>query len=215
MSEATSPDINAEQMSKKYKLQTYGFFAFSWLLGFVLIFIIPKDIMTHTWAQQFVSWVGSVVPMVEGLEQIRLHGSSDTNKSHLIVMSHVSFYYAFLWVIALLSTPYVMYLVKGNFMFNADCNFAGLMMMKTTIHRIQNHSKLHYLGIVLIPLATLFIYTNTGTGGRWFRFRYINEFTAGSFGSIFTIGVPAVLIILFYIHFLVKQSERGNVKSRQ
>jgi hypothetical protein len=37
-----------------------------------------------------VNFMGAIVPMVDGLENIRLYGSSDPHKAHLIVLPHFS-----------------------------------------------------------------------------------------------------------------------------
>ena len=205
MSETTLPDINAKQMSKKYKVQTYGFFAFSWLLGFALIFIIPKDIMDHSWAQQFVGWVGSVVPMVEDLEQIRLHGFADPYTTHLTVLSNISFYYALLWVYAIASTPYMMHLMKGTFSFNKK---EKLFNLQVFIDRYHNNKKWYYFAMVFLLLVSYEIYMNAGEARRWIELRYIYQLPSGIFGYFFTSGVVALLLQFFQTHFLIKQQEK-------
>lgn len=50
--------------------------------------------MQHSWAKSFVDFMGYIVPMVDGLEHIRLHGFSNIHKTHLMVLPHISFYLA-------------------------------------------------------------------------------------------------------------------------
>ena len=79
-----------EQIKKQFKNRTYWFLGLSWLLSFLLIWIIPQDIMQYGWAKSFVNFMGGIVPMVDGLEHIRLYGSSDPHKAHLTVLPHIS-----------------------------------------------------------------------------------------------------------------------------
>ena len=212
MSETASLDIYTEKMSHKYKLQTYGFFVVSWLLGFALIFIIPEDIMTYPWAQQFVNWVGTVVPMVEDLESIRLHGFSESYKAHLTVLPNISFYYALLWVYAIASTPYMMYLMKGTFVFNKG---ERLFSLQTFIDRYNNNKKWYYFAMVFLLLVSYEIYIDASSSKRWAELRYVYQIPSGIFGYIFTSGIVASILQFFQTHFLIKQQERGYVKSNR
>jgi hypothetical protein len=119
-----------EQIKKQYKSKTYWFLGLSWLVSFTL----PQDIMQHNWAKNFVNFMGAIVPMVDGLENIRLYGSSDPHKAHLIVLLHISFYYAVLWAYAWVSVPYMMILVKGNFKYNKDSNVVSEHFFKLPVN---------------------------------------------------------------------------------
>lgn len=210
MDEALASGVDEQQQSRKYKIQTYGFFISSWLLGFMLIFTIPEDIMTYPWAQQFVDWVGKVVPMVEGLEQIRLYGFSNPDKAHLVVLPHISFYYAMLWVFALLSVPYMIHLVKGNFIFNSQSNFSQLMIIRNIIESHNNKSKKYYLFLVLSTAAILYVFINSKYSTKWTELLHVYRFSSGVLSSIFTIGICSSFITHITAHFLVKQSEKHH-----
>lgn len=42
-----------EQIKRQYKSKTYWFLGLSWLMSFLLIWIIPQDIMQYGWAKKF------------------------------------------------------------------------------------------------------------------------------------------------------------------
>ncbi len=200
-----------EQIKKQYKARVYYFLGLSWLMSFLLIWIIPQDIMRHDWAKGFVDFMGVIVPMVDGLEQIRLYGSSDPYKAHLTVLPHISFYYAVLWAYAWVSVPYMMVLVRGNFIFNNDST-SPFVATKNFIEFYKNKKLLYYFSSIFIIVLTLLIYIYSDASTNWFKIRYIYTFSVGIFSSLFTIGILFLLISFLYNHFLIKQQERTHAK---
>jgi hypothetical protein len=98
-------------------------------MSFILIFLIPEDIMQYDWAQSFVNFMGYVVPMVDGLENIRVNGVESPRlqrmliREGLTILPHISFYYSLLWAYAWISLPYMLLLINKNFVYNKDSNF--------------------------------------------------------------------------------------------
>ena len=198
-----------EQIKKQYKARVYYFLGLSWLMSFLLIWIIPQDIMRHDWAKGFVDFMGVIVPMVDGLEQIRLYGSSDPYKAHLTVLPHISFYYAVLWAYAWVSVPYMMVLVRGNFRYNKDSN---VVATKTLIERYRNKKVLYYFGLFVAITLPLIIYIHSDSSTKWFKIRYIYDVSAGFFSSILTLHMFLIATGFIYAHFLIKQQERNHAK---
>lgn len=164
--------------------------------------------MQHNWAKSFVGFMGTIVPMVDGLENIRLHGSSDPYKAHLIVLPHISFYYAVLW--AWISVPYIMYSTKGNFVFNFDEKRPiGFKKFKETL----DNNKIRYYVSFWFFIAIIFLtYTDIDASTNWFKVKYIYKFSIGYFGSIFTFFAVHISTTFLYTHFLIKQQERTHAK---
>ncbi|CAC9437801.1 hypothetical protein [bacterium endosymbiont of Bathymodiolus sp. 5 South] len=197
-----------EQIKKQYKSKTYWFLGLSWLVSFLLIWIIPQDIMQHNWAKNFVNFMGAIVPMVDGLENIRLYGSSDPHKAHLIVLPHISFYYAVLWAYAWVSVPYVLSLTKGNFIFNFDEEKPiGFKKIKNMLY---NNKFRYYLSFLVIILIVFFAYISSEASTNWFKVRYIYSYSIGSFGFIFTSLAVYVSVTFLQTHFLIKQQEKQH-----
>ncbi len=192
-----------------YKKRVYWFLGLSWLASFLLIFIIPQNIMTYPLAKSFVNFMGVIVPMVDGLENIRLHGSSDPYQSHLVVLPHISFYYALLWAYAWLCVPYMMWLVKGNFVFNQGND---VLATKTLINRYHKKKLYYYVALFLGIAAVVFIYTISQSGTHWFKVRYVYMLSAGGSSSILTLHAFLIIITFLYTHFLIKQQEKQHAK---
>jgi len=201
-----------EQIKKQYKSRVYWFLGLSWLVSFLLIWIIPQDIMQHGWAKSFVDFMGYMVPMVDGLEHIRLYGSSDPHKAHLVVLSHISFYYALLWAYAWVSVPYLMVLVKGNFRYNKDSN---IISIKILIERYHNKKFLYYFGLFVAIVLPLFMYIHSESSTKWFKMRYIYDVSVGFFSSILTLHILLIATAFIYTHFLIKQQEKSYLIKQQ
>jgi hypothetical protein len=163
--------------------------------------------MQHNWAKNFVNFMGAIVPMVDGLENIRLYGSSDPHKAHLIVLPHISFYYAVLWAYAWVSVPYMMILVKGNFKYNKDSN---VVSAKTLIERYHNKKFLYYFGLFMLTVLMLYSYIDSEPSIKWFKISYTYSISAGIYTFIGTIAILFLFIIFFYTHFLIKQQEKQH-----
>jgi hypothetical protein len=201
-----------EIIKKQYKSKTYWFLGLSWLVSFLLIWIIPQDIMQHGWAKSFVDFMGYIVPMVDGLEDIRLYGPESIKlkerlaREGLKVLPHISFYYAILWAWAWVSVPYMIVLTKNNFKYNKDNDMIGT---KTLIGRYHNKKFLYYFGIIIIIIMiVLFAYVSSNASTNWFKMIYIYHFSVGFFSSIFTLHMFFMAIVFIYTHFLIKQQER-------
>jgi hypothetical protein len=111
-------------------------------------------------------------------------GSSDPHKAHLIVLPHISFYYAVLWAYAWVSVPYVLSLTKGNFIFNFDEEKPiGFKKIKNMLY---NNKFRYYLSFLVIILIVFFAYISSEASTNWFKVRYIYSYSIGSFGFIFT-----------------------------
>jgi hypothetical protein len=198
-----------EQIKKQFKNRTYWFLGLSWLLSFLLIWIIPQDIMQYGWAKSFVNFMGVIVPMVDGLEHIRLYGSSDPHKAHLTVLPHISFYYALLWAYAWVSVPYMMILVKGNFSYNKDSN---IVSTKTLINRYHNKKFLYYFGLFIVVVLIQYSYTDSEPSFNWFKISYSYSISAGMYTFLGTIIILFLFIAFIYTHFLIKQQEKTHAK---
>ena len=191
-----------EQIKVQYKARVNWFMGLTWLFGMTLIWVIPEDIMQYVWARHFVSIMGNIVPMVDGLEQIRLYGSDDPYKAHLTVLPHISFYYAVLWFIGLLCMPYMFWLVKGNFIYNKDSNLIGI---KTYIKRYEERRFFYYFSLLIVLLVFCFIFIRSEMSMKWFALRYVYTFSVGLWGGILSTAMVFLLIMTFYTHVLIKQ----------
>ncbi|VVM21570.1 hypothetical protein BSPWISOXPB_6482, partial [uncultured Gammaproteobacteria bacterium] len=97
-----------------------------------------------------------------------MYGSSDPHKAHLIVLPHISFYYAVLWAYAWVSVPYILILVKGNFKYNKDSN---VVSAKTLIERYHNKKFLYYL-LFMLTVLMLYSYIDSEPSIKWFKISY-------------------------------------------
>ncbi|WP_180324006.1 hypothetical protein [bacterium endosymbiont of Bathymodiolus sp. 5 South] len=163
--------------------------------------------MQHNWAKNFVNFMGAIVPMVDGLENIRLYGSSDPHKAHLIVLPHISFYYAVLWAYAWVSVPYMMILVKGNFKYNKDSN---VVSAKTLIERYHNKKFLYYFGLFMLTVLMLYSYIDSEPSIKWFKISYTYSISAGIYTFIGTIAILFLSVTFLQTHFLIKQQEKQH-----
>ena len=198
-----------EKIKRQYKSKVYWFLGLSWLLSFLLIWIIPQNIMQYTWAKNFVDFMGVVVPMVDGLEHIRLYGPSHPYKAHLIVLPHISFHYAFFWAYAWLSVPYMFFFVNGNFRYNKNSN---IVSTKGLVERYHNNKFVYYFGLFFALTVSLFMYIHSESATGSFKLRYVYEMSAGVNTFIGTVGMLFIIVVYFYTHFLIKQQERNHAK---
>ena len=196
-----------EQIKKGYKSRVYWFLSLSLIVSFLLIFLIPENIMRYDWAKSFVAFMGYLVPMVDGLEHIRLYGSSDPYKAHLIVLPHISFYYALLWACAWVSVPYIIVLTKGNFDYNKDSDMIGT---KTLIEHYHNKKFFYYLRLCGATALCIYAYTLAGISTRWFVARYIYHYSVAFVGSASTIFIAFSFIAFIYTHFLIRQQDKNH-----
>jgi len=195
-----------KQIKRQFKNRTYWFLGLSWLVSFLLIWIIPQNIMQYDWAKSFVGFVGYVVPMVDGLEHIRLYGFTNTYNAHLglSVLPYISFYLAILWVYASISIPYMFYIVKGNLIYNVD--------IKILMHRYKHKKLLYYFLIFIATIFLLAIYIVADLSTGYFKVKGVYYSSAGLSGGIFIMPVLLFFISCFYAHFLIKQQEKYHVK---
>ena len=204
-----------ETIKKQYKARVYYFLGLSWLVSFILIFLIPENIMQYSWAQNFVNFMGHIVPMVDGLEQIRLNGVKDEylarrlREQGLLILPHISFYYALLWAHAWISLPYMMYMIQGLFHYAKD---EKILSLETFVDRHHNKKAFYYLALIIAFIITSYAYTYETSTTHWFKIRYVYIYTSGFFSFIFTFLIFAIFLQFFQTHFLIKQQEKNNAK---
>jgi hypothetical protein len=208
-----------ETIKKKYKARVYYFLGLSWLVSFILIFLIPEDIMQYSWAQSFVNFMSYVAPVVGGLEDIRINGVEDEylarrlRESGLVVLPHISFYYAGMWLYSLLSIPYMILLAKKNFAYNKDSNFLHFISIKNIIHNFYHRPIVHYfVTTVLMPFMLVFVWFTVAGTVKWFQMLYIYPIISVNLSYVFTTGIILSSIFYIYIHIQLKKQEKLGVK---
>ncbi len=208
-----------EKIKKQYKSRTYWFLGLSWLMSFLLMFVAPENIMQYNLAQSFVNFMGYVVPMVDGLEHIRVNGVEDEYlrnrllELNLEVLPHISFYYAGMWLYSLLAIPYMILLVKKNFIYNKDRNFLQFLPIKKIIHNFYKRPIAHYLTTtVFLPFFSVFMLFKVVNTTKWFQMFYVYQIISFNLSLIFTVGVLLNCILHLYIHIRLKKAEKPNVK---
>ena len=208
-----------EQIIKQLKFRTHALLLFSLVLSFLLIYLLPKDIMNYNWAQNFVNIMSYIVPSIADIEYIREYGPSDETtrgqalKERLafegrIALPHISFYYATMWLYAFVAVALRLYYDRKHFKYTTDfgwmINYKRISLTpKEELPPVPSLGKYIFaLSFFLILWIMLYIDAGMVNKESMLIGRYYYHFFAATLGFFFTI------VVNFTIFLIIQQSLR-------
>ncbi len=212
-----------EQIIKQLKFRTHALLLFSLVLSFLLIYLLPKDIMNYNWAQNFVNIMSYIVPSIADIEYIREYGPSERYRSgevlkailerkELTALPHISFYYATMWLYAFVAVALRLYYDRKHFKYTTD--FGWLFNYKDLALTPKKELPLlfYILAWTIFIVAWLFpVYISGDMANREHLVtgRYYYHFSAATLGFFFTIVVN-FFIFLFFQAILRHKKQRSK-----
>jgi hypothetical protein len=152
-----------EEIKKQLKAKTYSLLGFSFILSFLLIYLLPEDTMQYNWAQDFVNIMSYIVPSIGDIEYIRVNGPSDETKRGEMLktlleqqgksaLPNTSFYYAIMWVYTFMVVPLRLYYDRKHFKYRTDYWFLNYSKIK------RNNQKINSIKSILLYILFFLVY---------------------------------------------------------